>query len=1374
MNEREIFFAALQIDTPEGRAAYLQRACDDDIALRRKVEQLLKEHFSNDSLLSHPAPERPEPNAPTSPPEQAPAQMLGRYKLLEKIGEGGFGEVWMAEQREPVKRRVALKIIKLGMDSRQIVARFEAERQALAMMDHANIARIFDADVTDTGRPYFVMELVRGMKITDYCDRNQLPTQERLKLFILVCQAIQHAHQKGIIHRDIKPSNILVTLHDGVPVPKVIDFGIAKATQQELTDKTVFTQFQQFIGTPAYISPEQAEMSGLDIDTRADIYSLGVLLYELLVGKTPFDAKEMIQGGLEALRQIIREKEPLRPSTRLNTLQGDARTTAGKCRQTDIGKLVHQLAGDLDWIVMKCLEKDRSRRYETANGLAADIQRHLANEPVIARPPSRLYEFQKTVRRHKFGFAAATAVLLALALGGLFSALQAVRATRAEHQQSLLRGEAQQSAIRAEGEAKRAEANANEAEKQRQQAEAFAEENRINLYAARIKLIAQTIDEGDASHAQELLESLRPRKGQKDLRSFDWYYLHQLASSEKSALTRIGGRVRSVTFSPDGQWMAAAGEDRVVRLWSAKTQQLRGQLKGHTKEVAALAFTPDGKTLASAGADGSVRLWNVATAESLHTWQASSNSLAAMAFSQDGNWLAVGEGGGPVKWGTPFTRYASSQGAGRVLVWNMKTHQLERSLDAHCCGVLSLTFSPDGKQLATGGVDRKLELFQVESGKRLLAQTNFSGPVFAALFLPGGEIAAASWNPYSESGRITIFEASTLEQKRVMLFAGKATCLALSPDGRTLASAGPDRVLRLLDVVTGEEAGVFHGHKAEIWSVAYSPNGKTVATGGFDDSIRLWDAASHPARQSLRSQNTFSVAFSPDGKLLACSGGTVEIREAATGALLRRLPGYTNADVRVAFSPDGATLAATDYDNTVHFWDVATWNHWSPQKSDLPQPPQRGDSFSPDNQLVFSPDSTTLARGGVDGSIRLWNARTGELIGKLDNSAASLGFTPDGTRLVGAHKNELRVWNMMTKQVESRARGSGALRISRDGEWVACSGASEVSIRHLPDLNVVRTMRGHRETVYCVNFSHDGKILATASWDGTVKLWQVATGQELFTIPSRVGVVWSVAFAPDDRSLAFASGTGAMEGAGAVSILRCASAERVSKQQEVWAASLSESCDHLARAANWKGALEAMKELVELEPTNHWNYHRLGPLFLTSGDLEGYRQTSQQIKTQFLHPESPIIAERMAKTCLILPSSGVDADTISKWMETALSPSGRGTNDLWNRFVKGLAEYRLNHFVDAAQWVEIVANSEPPPTQTLKAQACMVLAMARWQLKQSDAAHAALATGNEIIEQKLDWTDEEWSNRIMAQALHREARLLIDGKAPSDPFKRNR
>jgi serine/threonine protein kinase/tetratricopeptide (TPR) repeat protein len=431
---REVAVLNAALDLPPAeRAAYLEKTCAEDASLRQRVEALLQAYDQADDFLNVPPPGLDFNRTEKSdiPMTEKSGDKIGRYKLLQQIGEGGCGVVYMADQEEPVRRRVALKVIKLGMDTKQVIARFDAERQALAMMDHPNIAKVLDAGATETGRPYFVMELVRGVRITEFCDDNKLSTADRLKLFIQVCHAIQHAHQKGVIHRDIKPSNILVTINDGVPVPKVIDFGIAKATAGRLTDETLFTAFEQFLGTPAYMSPEQAVMTSLDIDTRSDIYSLGVLLYELLTGKTPFDQKELFAAGWDAMRRTIREEEPPRPSTRLSTLAADALRQTAIHRQTDAPKLLHAVRGDLDWIVMKCLEKDRVRRYETANGLASDITRHLDCEPVAARPPSRLYEFQKTVRRHKFGFAAASAVLLALLLGLGFSTWTTIKERRA-------------------------------------------------------------------------------------------------------------------------------------------------------------------------------------------------------------------------------------------------------------------------------------------------------------------------------------------------------------------------------------------------------------------------------------------------------------------------------------------------------------------------------------------------------------------------------------------------------------------------------------------------------------------------------------------------------------------------------------------------------------------------------------------------------------------------------------------------------------------------------------------------------------------------------------------------------------------------------
>jgi len=508
----DIFLKAIEIGTSDNRQAYLREACDGDDRLMGQVEALLDASQRAGSFLESP-PLELNATVDASPVVEQPGTVIGPYKLREQIGEGGMGVVYVAEQERPLRRKVALKIIKPGMDTKEVIARFEAERQALALMEHPHIARVLDAGTTESGRPYFVMELVRGISITEYSDRYRLSTRRRLELFVAVCQAVQHAHQKGIIHRDIKPSNVLVTEHDSNPVPKVIDFGVAKAINQRLTERTIYTRFQQMVGTPMYMSPEQAELSGLDVDTRSDIYSLGVLLYELLTGGTPFDQQRFSEAAFDEIRRIIREEEPPKPSTKISTL-GETATEVSAHRNTDPVRLRQQVRGDLDWIVMKALEKDRTRRYATANGLAAEVQRFLTEEPVQARPPSTVYRLRKFARRNKGAAFAATA-LVAVLLFGITAATTAL--------------------VWVESERRLAETEKKKALAQREIAEQESERRRRLQYDSDLVVAHHAWEEGHIDRVVELLRQHVPDSDQDDLRAFGWYNLWQRCQSSLQA-----------------------------------------------------------------------------------------------------------------------------------------------------------------------------------------------------------------------------------------------------------------------------------------------------------------------------------------------------------------------------------------------------------------------------------------------------------------------------------------------------------------------------------------------------------------------------------------------------------------------------------------------------------------------------------------------------------------------------------------------------------------------------------------------------------------------------------------------------------------------
>jgi WD40 repeat protein/serine/threonine protein kinase len=767
VHARSIFFAALE-RVPDEWTAFLDESCGADTELRARVEKLLCAHQAMGSIHGGSI-------TTDDPIEQRPGTTIGPYKLMEEIGEGGMGLVFVAEQQHPVRRKVALKVIKPGMDTRHVIARFEAERQALALMDHPNIARVFDGGATASGRPYFVMELVKGIPITRFCDETHLPVRQRLELFVDVCSAVQHAHQKGIIHRDIKPSNILVTSHDGTPVVKIIDFGVAKATGQQLTDMTLYTQLSQMIGTPIYMSPEQAGQSGLDVDTRTDIYALGVLLYELLTGLTPFDGERLRTVDFNEMRRILCEEEPVRPSTRISTL-GLAANTVSANRQCEPKKLSQLMRGELDWIVMKALEKDRNRRFETAGAFAADVQRYLNDEAVLACPPSAWYRFHKFARRNKVALATASVVSLAVVMAVAVLATSTVLIARA---------------LQAETNAKAELADTLTLQKR-------------DAYIYCITLAHRDLSADNLGRALKLLKECP-----EELCEWEWHYLMRLCRVEPLVL-RDKTEVNCVAFSPDGERLASAGGDGAVKIWNSRMGKVVQTIKqAHTDSVVGVAFHPEGKHLASVGADLRVKVWDLTTGQEVFSGPCDAKrkfgAACTAAFSpRSGRLLAAGSGG-------------------VVRVWDWKSRQLLHTFAGHEHHSIPVAFSRDGQRLATGDWRDGLKFWDLETGLSIRTFLAHRHPISALAFSPDGEsLASASFD------RTVKMSDSRTDKLLYTLdsHTGNVLSVAFSPNGRRLASAGEDKTVRIWDTTTGREVLGLRGHTSRCGCVAFSPDGQ--------------------------------------------------------------------------------------------------------------------------------------------------------------------------------------------------------------------------------------------------------------------------------------------------------------------------------------------------------------------------------------------------------------------------------------------------------------------------------------------------------------------------------------------------------------------
>jgi serine/threonine protein kinase/WD40 repeat protein len=1019
LDEELVFNTARKIESPEARSSYLDQICNDNVALRARVQALLEVHERDASFLKS-APEAGGDEQSDTSIKEGAGSIIGPYKLLEQIGEGGFGVVFMAEQQRPVRRKVALKVLKPGMDTRRVVARFEAERQALALMEHQNIARVLDAGETGNGRPYFVMELVRGISVTTFCDDNHLLIPDRLHLFLSVCQAVQHAHQKGIIHRDLKPSNILVTLHDGTPVPKVIDFGIAKAMGQQLTDKTLFTGFNQMIGTPSYMSPEQAEMSGLDVDTRSDIYALGILLYELLTGEPPCGQERVRTAALDEIRRIIREEEPVRPSTRITAL-GKLASTVSANRRSDPQRLSQLYQGELDWIVMKALEKDRNRRYETASALAADVQRYLNKEPVSACPPSTWYRVRKVVQRHRSAVVAVSFIVLSLVAGIIAATWGLIRATKAET-----------AALK----------EASEKEKALKEREGALAAAQLSERDAREQLFLSLLNQARAGRFSrqmgQRLDSLEVIARAAQIRPDPRLRDEALAALAHPDL-KPGPRWRALPtgfnqlhFDSDYRLYVRAGDAGIISVRTVAEDRQVQCIRTAPTRTRQVHLSPDGRYVARLESGDKLRVWRVA--DGVEVLQEPLAHVTGRAFSRDSRYLLLGQWGEVVRFDLTTGR--------EVNRWKLPD----------LASVWMLAYHPDNRRVAVCYVDSKIvSIYDTEKGE-----------LVAELPVGPSRNCVASWHP---DGTILAVGTSRFIQlwdvearnKRATLegHVQQVESLSFHPDGTLLASRSWDGVLRLLDVATGRALlqmpllvdpqfsrdgrwlGVLqHGEDAQMLEAITAPEYRTLGDGEGDyiegdlspdnrllainrggAGIYVWDLTS--GREVAVLSGGLPL-FHPDGReLLISNAEGLHRRTIAFDRDLHLGPPHViplpAAPTRVARSQDGRTLAMVS-EARGFAWCVDL----DTDSVRIQRLEHRDAGY-----VALSPDGNWLATSGWHtDEVKLWNARTGALVHEWPVHRASVTFTPDSRVLVLGLGHEFRFHDVTTKEL--------VLRISRD------------------------------------------------------------------------------------------------------------------------------------------------------------------------------------------------------------------------------------------------------------------------------------------------------------------------------------------------------